>query len=159
MDYGLKNSEFQYINVRREIFSETFLKKNIEDYKIYCFHGEPKYIRVQQKNIGQAGKINNYYNLKWELTDIETGLPFFYRRPDIIFPKPKNLDLMIYYARKLSSEFVFVRVDFYNINGKIYLGELTFTPSNVLFKLKNYKQSIYMGKYIDIKKIKKYLFN
>ena len=42
-------NEFQYINIKRKIFAEEFLKENIEDYKIYCFHGIPKFIRVQQK--------------------------------------------------------------------------------------------------------------
>ena len=159
INYGIFSSEFQYINVKAKIFAETYLKRNIEDYKIYCFHGEPKFIRVQKKIKGINGKLNNYYDLNWELTDIETGLASFYRRKDIIIPKPKNLDLMIFYAKKLSSEFAFVRVDFYNIKGKIFLGELTFTPSNSVFKLKNNEQSIYIGKFIDIKKIKNYLFN
>lgn len=158
-NYGFKNAEFQYINVKRKIFAEVFLKDNIEDYKVYCFHGEPKYIRVQKKNLNGDGKINNYYDLNWKLTDIETGLPHFYRKPEVIFNKPKNLDLMLNYSRKLSEEFVFVRVDFYNINGRIYLGEMTFTPSNCLFKLKNKKQSIFMGNFIDLSRIKNYLLN
>ena len=157
-DYGFENSEFQYINVKRKVFAEVFLKDDIEDYKIYCFHGEPKYIRVQKKFKGK-GKINNYYDLNWKLTDIETGLPNFFRKPEIIFNKPKNLDLMLNYARKLSEEFVFVRVDFYNLDGKIYLGELTFTPSNLSFKLKNKQQSIFMGNFIDLSRIKEYLLN
>ena len=53
---------------------------------------------------------------------------------------------MIEYAKKLSEDFVFVRVDFYNINGKIYLGEMTFSPSSNGFKLKNKEQSIELGK-------------
>ena len=157
-DYGFKNSEFQYINVKRKVFAEVLLKDEIEDYKIYCFHGEPKFIRVQKKIKGHE-KINNYYDLNWKLTDIETGLPNFFRRPEIIFNKPINLDLMLNYSRKLSEEFVFVRVDFYNINGKIYLGELTFTPSNLKFKLKNKLQSIFMGNFIDLNRIKEYLLN
>ena len=48
IDYGLKNGEFQYININRKIFAENFLKENIEDYKVYCFHGKPKFIRVQK---------------------------------------------------------------------------------------------------------------
>ena len=121
INYGLKSSEFQYINIERKIFSEMYLKDNIEDYKIYCFHGNPKFIRVQKRVEGINGKINNYYDLNWTLTDIETGIPGYYRRPEILFLKPKNLDLMIEYSRKLSEEFVFVRVDLYNINGKIYI--------------------------------------
>ena len=66
---------------------------------------------------------------------------------------------MIEYAKKLSEEFVFVRVDLYNINGKIYLGEMTFSPSNFGFSLKNKEQSIELGKLININNIKKYLFN
>jgi hypothetical protein len=66
---------------------------------------------------------------------------------------------MIKYSEKLSEDFVFVRVDLYNINGKIYLGELTFCPSNNSFRLKDYEQSIELGKLIDIDKIKKSLFN
>ena len=158
-NYGYKKSEFQYINVKRKIFAEKFLIDDIEDYKVYCFHGEPKFIRVQKKNKKGQGKINNFYDLNWNLTDIETGLPHFYRKPEIIFNKPKNLDIMLNYSRKLSEEFVFVRVDFYNINGKIYLGELTFTPSNLQFKLKNIEQSIFIGKFIDLTRIKDYLLN
>ena len=158
-DFGFKNNEFQYINVKRKIFAEEFLKDDIEDYKVYCFHGEPKFIRVQKKDKKGQGKINNYYDLNWNLTDIETGLPRFYRKPEIIFKKPINFDLMLNYSRKLSEEFAFVRVDFYNINGKIYLGELTFTPSNLQFKLKNLEQSIFIGNFIDLTRIKDYLIN
>ena len=59
IDYGLKNGEFQYININRKIFAENFLKENIEDYKVYCFHGKPKFIRVQKK-YDNTNKINNY---------------------------------------------------------------------------------------------------
>ena len=62
---------------------------------------------------------------------------------------------MIKYAKKLSAEFAFVRVDFYNLDGKIYLGELTFTPFNIHMNYKDRKQSIYLGKLLNIKKIKK----
>ena len=156
-NFGVDAGEFQYINVNKKIFAETFLKDNIEDYKIYCFHGEPKLIRVQKKV--ESRKINNYYTLDWKLTDIETGLDNFYRDPNTVFEKPKTLELMIEYAKKLSAEFVFVRVDFYYFNDIIYLGEMTFTPSNLNFRLKNEEQSKYLGTFIDITKIKKYLFN
>ena len=112
INYGVFSSEFQYINIFKKIFAEQFLKDDIEDYKIYCFNGVPKFIRVQKK-IDKKRIINNYYDLNWNLTDIETGLPGYYRIPDFIFEKPKKLDLMIEYAKKLSAEFVFVRVDFY----------------------------------------------
>lgn len=159
INYGLKMYEYQYLTVERKIFAEIYLKDNIEDYKIYCFHGIPKFIRIQKHFEGINGKVNNYYDLYWKLTDIETGLPGYIRRPDIIFEKPKNLKLMIEYCKKLSEDFVFVRCDLYNINGKIFLGEMTFAPSNLAFQLKNIEQSITLGKLIDLSKIKKNLFN
>ena len=159
LNYGFRNFEFQYININKKIFAEQFLLDNINDYKVYCFNGEPKFIRVQRKLPDHSGKINNYYNLDWTLNDIETGLgSHFVRRPDIIFEKPKNLDLMIDYARKLSSEFAFVRVDFYNLNGTIYLGEMTFSPSNAIFNCKDKNQSLYLGELLDITKVNSSFF-
>lgn len=158
IDYGFSNNEFQYINIKRMIFAEKYLGENIEDYKVYCFNGNPKFIRVQKK-LDNYSKVNNYYDLNWNLTDIETGLPHFYRKPEIKFERPKKLDIMIKYAKKLSNEFVFVRIDFYNINGKIYLGEITFSPSGMKMKLKNKMQRNFLGKLLDITKIKSYLYN
>ena len=152
-DYGYGNNEFQYLNIERKIFAETYLKDNIIDYKIYCFNGNPKFIRVQKSMPDKITKINNYYNLNWTLNDIETGIGNkFIRRPDIIFEKPKYLNLMIEYAKKLSTDFSFVRVDLYEVEDIIYLGEMTFTPSNTLFDNKNYNQSLYLGKLLNINK-------
>ena len=129
---------------------------DIKDYKIYCFNGKPKFIRVQKSLPDHSGKINNYYNLDWTLNEIETGLNNFFRRPDIKFDKPKNLKLMLEYSEKLSSEFSFVRVDLYEIDNTVYLGEMTFTPSNCGFNCKDINQSLYLGNMIDIRNVKKF---
>ena len=152
-NYGLNSFEYQYINIKKKIFAEKYLCDNIKDYKVYCFNGYPKFIRVQEALPNISGKINNYYNLEWNLNDIETGIGnYFIRRPDIIFKKPKYLNLMIEYAKKLSSQFFFVRVDFYEFENTVYLGELTFTPSNIIFNNKNINQSLYLGNLLNISK-------
>ena len=155
INYGLGGFEFQYLYVKRKIFAEQYLLDNINDYKIYCFNGKPKFIRVQKYLPDHSAKINNYYNLDWTLNEIETGLKHFVRRPDIIFDKPKHLKLMLEYSERLSAEFSFVRVDLYEINDTIYLGELTFTPSNCGFDCKDKNQSLYLGKMLDLSKVKK----
>ena len=155
INYGLNNFEYQYINIKRQIFAEKYLCDYINDYKIYCYNGKPKFIRVQKYLPDKSSKINNYYNLDWTLNQIETNLSHYVRKPEIKFKKPKNLNLMLKYAKKLSAEFAFVRVDFYNLDGKIFLGELTFTPFNIHMNYKDRKQSIYLGKLLNIKKIKK----
>ena len=154
VNYGLKNFEYQYINVNKKIFAEQYLCDNILDYKFYCFNGEPKFIRVQRHLKGKS--IHNYYNLNFTLNEIETNMKIYIRRPDIKFPRPKNLELMIDYARKLSADFTFVRVDLYEVNDTVYLGELTFTSINVYMPYKDRNQSLYLGSLLDITKKEKF---
>ena len=70
---------------------------------------------------------------------------------DVKDEKPKNWDLMIEYSKKLSEEFKYVRVDFYEINGEIYLGELTFTPNSGYLKFKNRETDEKFGKWLRLK--------
>lgn len=155
INYAFEGFEYQYLYVKKRIFVEKYLLDDIIDYKIYCFNGNPKFIRVQKSLPNHLGKINNYYNLDWSLNEIESGIgDDFVRRPDIIFEKPKNLNLMLEYSQKLSAEFSFVRVDLYDINGTIYLGEMTFTPSNCHFNNKDINQSLFLGNMLDITNVK-----
>ena len=159
INYGIEKFEYQYLNVKKNFFAEKFLCDDIKDYKIYCFNGEPKFIRVQKYLPDKSGKINNYYNLDWTLNDIETNLTSYYRRPEIKFEKPKNLNLMLEYSKKLSQEFAFVRVDLYEIEEIVYLGELTFTPSNVGANHKDRNQSLWLGSLLDITRIQNLSFS
>ena len=74
INYGLRNYEYQYIYVKKKIFAETFLKDNLTDYKFYCFNGLPKLCKVQSKYKIKNIKMYHYYNMNWEITDIETKL-------------------------------------------------------------------------------------
>lgn len=151
VNYGLKNFEYQYIKVKKKIFAEKYLCDDILDYKFYCFNGNPQFIRVQ-KHLKRKS-IHNYYSLNFTLNEIETNMKKYIRRPDIKFPKPKNLNVMIEYAKKLSAEFAFVRVDMYEVNDTVYLGEMTFTSINVYMPYKDRNQSLYLGSLLNIKKM------
>ena len=152
INYGLLTTEFQYFAVDRKIFAAPYLGDKIIDYEIYCFNSQPKFIRVRKVLFESNHTIlHNYYNLDWKLTDIETKK--FYRIPEFKIKKPKFLNLMLDYSKKLSAKFVFVRIDFYEISNKLYLSEMTFTPSNSLMKFKNENQSRYLGSLMDITKI------
>ena len=70
--------------------------------------------------------------------------------PTDYYPKPKNFELMKKYATKLSRPFKFVRVDFYEYNNEVRLGEMTFTPTNCDVKCKNKEHNIELGKYLKI---------
>ena len=158
INYGLYTTEFQYLYVKRRIFIEKFLTKNIIDYKFYCFNGNPKFILAKKAlENNESIIIKNYYDLEWKFIELEKNEKNFTQK--YMISKPNNLKLMIKYAKLLSQEFVFVRVDLYEINNHVFLGELTFTPLNGFKNWKNENISIELGKFINIKRIKKYLFN
>lgn len=94
----------------------------VEDYKILCFGGKPSYIIYDCDRY--IDHKRNIYNTKWERIYVDTDC----KQKDQDIPSPKNLAEMLEIASILSNDFPFVRVDLYNIVGKIYFGELTFYP-------------------------------
>jgi len=153
INYGLQYFEAQYLNIKRKIFVEKYLADNIFDYKVNCFNGEPKFIRVRANINGR--NINNHYSLNWTLTNIALNYRNYIRDPSIHIKRPVNLDKMISYAKLLSSDFCFCRVDFYEIDNILYLGELTFSPFNVEIQYNDLKTRKYLGNLINLNKIKK----
>lgn len=117
--------EYAYKDVPPRIICEAFLDDNGKapaDYKIMCFGGEPKYIILDLDRFGDHHR--DCYDLKWEKQDLTTD----HEQSNTMAPKPKGFDKMIELARKLSEGFSHVRVDFYNLDGRIYFGEMTFFP-------------------------------
>ena len=84
--------------------------------------------------------------MDWKPLELSCGFP---PHPTAINQKPKNFELMKMYSRKLSKPFIFVRVDFYEFNNEVRLGELTFTPMNGYY-LCNEKNDIELGKYLKL---------
>ena len=158
-NYGLPGTEFQYYFIERKILASPYLGK-LTDYKTFCFNGRPKFIAARRILDEINHKyIYNYYDLNWTLTNLEYGRSSYKRDPKVNIKKPQNLDLIIEYSKKLSKEFVFVRIDFYEVNGTLYLGELTFSPSNVDMPYKDHDQRVYLGNLLNISDIKPSLFN
>ena len=71
-------------------------------------------------------------------------------KTDYPLTKPENFEKMVDLAKKLAKKFPFVRVDLYNINGKIYFGEMTFTPAKGTLILDDDNADFEMGKWLDI---------
>lgn len=147
--YALYFAERQYRNLKPRIICEKYIKiKNgLTDYKFYCFHGKAFFIRVMTGRYQQIKK--NTYDLNWQ----EMPLSFLniekkINAPKISIPKPKNLKKMIRICQKLAQPFPFVRVDLYNLDGKIYFSELTFTPNAGLDRYQPASFDILLGKLI-----------
>lgn len=94
----------------------------VNDYKIFCYNGKPKYIIVDVDRY--IGHKRNFYDAEWNNLHITSDCPAAERE----IPRPENMEEMLKVAAKLSEGFPYVRVDLYNLRGKIYFGELTFYP-------------------------------
>lgn len=120
--------EYHYKCIEPLIMAEEYLNdsvnKNPIDYKFYCFNGKVDNILICS-NRDEDLKLDDY-DLNWNLRDYT----YNNYKSNINFKKPKNLVRMIEIAEELSQDHIFVRVDLYEINGKIYFGEFTFTPFN-----------------------------
>lgn len=120
--------EWAYYGIKPGIAVEELLINNenpmagVNDYKIFCFGGIPKYVVVDVDRF--IGHKRNFYDTNWQNLNVESDCPAVNR--DI--KKPQNFQEMLKIASKLSEDFPFVRVDLYNCSGKIYFGELTFYP-------------------------------
>jgi len=109
--------EPHYLLIEPMIFAEEYLGDDMEDYKFWCFHGKVEFLVKRG--------ASTYYD-----TDMKV-LPFYrkgYGKENIRIPKPKNFKRMIEIAEEISELFEFCRMDLYNIDGKIYFGEITFIP-------------------------------
>ena len=116
--------EYHYYDIKPRILIESLLddgqKDGPLDYRFWCFNGCPEVIHVNNHRHG----INPFYDLNWQ----KLLLTYAPDRPDTNIPKPENFKSMLAIASKLSSGLDFVRLDLYNVHGRIYFGEFTFFP-------------------------------
>lgn len=125
--------EMHYHDIPHKIFVEEYKedenqKNSLYDYKFWCFNGEPKFYTI---NDGHGHGDIIYYDMDDKIID-----PYCLNKPGLRYKKPVNFDKMTELSKKLSEDFKFVRVDFYEVGGQLYLGELTFTPGAGFFKYK-----------------------
>lgn len=150
LDYGKRSNEPWYSEIKPMVLVEKRLnpepgESSVRDYKFHVFRQEDGTFKiVVEVHFDQA--INHtisYFDegLNW--------LPITIEYPNIVtsISKPINYELMVEKAKVLAKEFTYVRVDFYNIEGSIYFGELTFakTGGGAIFMNKMY--DLWMGKF------------
>lgn len=141
-NYYWSAREGQYYCINPRIMVEEYLRGPDEsgplDYRFWCFGGSPEVIQVDN----HAHDINPFFDTQWNQLDL-------YYREDTARPfmeKPKNFDAMLNIASKLSDGFDFVRVDLYNIDGTIYFGEFTLTPTSGQLKLRPEDWDLKLGR-------------
>jgi hypothetical protein len=161
--YWLTHAEMQYKYAPKKIICERLLNGAgadapagtwvaPEDYKVYCFNGEPKYTLVcvgRELDTSKGIKPKFYfYDENWELARINRDS--IAAPEDFKMEKRPGMDQLLEYARKLAQPFPFVRADFYVLNGKVYFGELTFTPSGGMDPNRLPETDLMMGKLLKL---------
>lgn len=145
--------EWPYKNVKPRIIAEKLLvdkkKDDIWDYKFYCFNGVPKILLIATERNTKKPKFN-YFDMNFDSLNFKQGG----EKSNLKFEKPISFELMFDIASKLSSNLPHVRIDFYEINGKVYFGEITFFDSGGLAPFKPEKWDNLLGKWIELPKEK-----
>ena len=142
--------EWFYGIVKPRIIIEEYLKGKDEyppeDYKVYCFHGEPKVIQVHMD------RYNNHtmklYDTKWNAIRNVSMKYSCDSRTEL--EKPQVLEQLLRYARILSNPFYHARVDFYIVDGIIKFGEITFTDGAGFDKITPYSFDVALGEYLTL---------
>ena len=148
-NYGKKTLELHYAPIKPRIIIEKYmgeLEALPTEYKIHVFNGIAKSMYVVTGR-GIDIRYNNYY-IDWTPFD---GSQFNgWKKTDYELKKPENWDEMVKIAEQLAKPFPFVRVDLYNINGKMYFSEMTFTPAKGTLILDDDKCDFEMGEWLKI---------
>ncbi len=143
--------EWPYKDVKPRIIAEQYMENinesSLIDYKFYCFNGIPKFLYVSQGLEDHRTARISFLTLEWKFAPYQRS---DYCSFDEVPAMPVKFDGMIDVCKILSRKMQFLRVDLYEINGKIYFSELTFSPSSGFMPLKRKEHDIELGKMLDL---------
>jgi hypothetical protein len=128
-NFYYQGREWCYKNVKPRIICEKYMVDEsgteLKDYKFMCFNGKAKCLFVcLNRNLG--GLNVDFYDMNWNRMPFERHYP----SSNKIIKKPINFNMMVAFAEKISKDMPFARIDFYEVNGRLYFGEITFYPGN-----------------------------
>ena len=151
-NYYKYNREYPYKNVTPRILAEKYMVDSsigeLRDYKFFCFNGQPKVFKI---DFGRFVEHHaNYYDINGKILPFgEKNLPPIY---DKELPIPDNFSKMVDLATQIATHInhPFVRVDLYNVEGKIFFGEITFFPASGAGIFTSMKWDEQLGSYINL---------
>jgi len=149
--------EWEYKNIKPKIIVEKLLNddsgnKQLNDYKIYCFHGKPKFIQtIFDRGIDTK---EDWYDTDWNQVNV-----YYFSKNKKYIKKPVLFEELLKISETLAQDFPYVRVDLYISNNRIYFGELTFRPYGGFMKFVPESFDLELGKYLDLNKLQKAIDN
>lgn len=153
--YYYVHREWPYKNVKPRIIVEKYMegndKKPIMDYKFFCFNGKPELLLVCSDRFNGKGLKETWLTPDWKLLPLTEGGHDI----DRTIKKPSRLELMKKLAGKITKGMPFLRVDFYEIDGEVFFGEMTFSPCAGFEKFDPPVWNKKLGDLIDLNLVKK----
>ena len=122
-DYWKVSREWAYKGVKPRIIAEAYLGNDVADYKFFCFNGKPEllFVATERQKEGEEVKFD-FFDMSFNHLDIRNGHP----NASVPPARPEHFEEMKDLAARLSAGLPQVRVDFYELGGKVYFGEYTF---------------------------------
>lgn len=149
-NYYYVGREWPYKDMVPCIFAEEYLdfgdEESLTDYKFMCFDGIPRIMfTVTERDTGQGIKVD-FFDMDFKHLSIVRHYPN--SQKDV--HKPEQFELMKELSCTLAEKIPHVRIDFYEINGKVYFGEYTFYPGSGFEKFASYEDDLKLGKMITV---------
>ncbi len=118
--------ELHYLNIPPKIIAEKYIEntEGLKDYRFFCFNGVPVQVWVDIYS-GTPNHLRSIYDMDWNKLPMNCTWP---EGGELLSEKPESFEKMKELAVLFSKDFAFVRVDFFDVEGKLYIGEMTFTP-------------------------------
>ena len=148
---GRETAEPHYLGISPLIIAEEYLKPSsggsLVDYKLFTVNGRTELVMVcSDRKIG-VGALISLYDSNWNFCPERLGA--CHSKDGLAaVAKPDSFDKMKEYAEILCRDFPFVRMDFYDVDGKVYFGEMTFTPKGGYCSTLTDEESLRIGKQI-----------
>ena len=142
--------ELQYRDIKPRIIAEQYLEDKsggLADYKFYCFESKPYCVDHLTNRFSKKGYRAVMYDLNWKPTSWTNDAN---HEPGDVTKKPDNFDEMVHAAAMLCAGFHHVRIDFYNVNGQMYFGEMTFTSASGLEHFEPEEWNLKLGEMIKL---------
>jgi hypothetical protein len=142
-NYYMRAREPNYRSLKPKLLVEELLQGDPPDFKFFCFRGVPAFVQV---DVGRFTRHERaFYSPRWK----RLGFTMNYPSPTAEVSRPAAFTRMLDVARELARGFSFIRVDLYEVNGRVLVGELTNFPEATLMKFSPDSADFLIGSLFD----------